>query len=401
MKNKQAALWLVVLASFALLASACGDDEPTTQASAETESAAEVSMMPGEGTSITMGRADWATGYFQAQVYKQMLEELGYEVSEPSDLELGPALAYLTMAQGDLDFWVNSWYPGHASWWIPPMPDDSLVGDHLTIIGNEMLEGGLQGYLITKSFADEHGITHLDQLNDDLAILTAYDADDQNPRDGVAQIYGCPESWTCDDIIESQIAFSGWDNIVQVKAGYDAMFAEAVAKVDKGEPAVIYTWTPSAYIAQLRPGDNVYWLAAEEVIDDSNPTGVEGGEGHDQRPGQANIGPDACPAAADAEACQLGWVAANIQVTANTEWMNANPYAAELFCAVQISVIDVTLASAAQSNAGEASTEDFIAGLAADWIVDNRTTVDGWLDRARNAPASPSCPDTVIPLQLQ
>ena len=118
-----------------------------------------------------------------------------------------------------------------------------------------MIAGGLQGYLITKSFADEHGITHLDQLNDDPAILAAYDAGDQNPGDGIAQIYGCADSWTCGNIIDSQIAFSGWENIAQVKADYDAMFVEAVAKADAGEPAVVYTWAPSAYIAQLRPGD--------------------------------------------------------------------------------------------------------------------------------------------------
>ena len=179
------------------------------------------------------------------------------------------------------------------------------------------------------------------------------------------------------------------------------MFAEAVAKADAGEPAVVYTWTPSAYITQLRPGDNVYWLAVEEVIDDSNPTGLEGGEGHDQRPGQANIGPESCPAAADAGTCQLAWVAADIQVTANTEWLNANPYAAELFCAVRLSVIDVSLANVEQSAAGDAATEAFIAGLAGDWIVANRSTVDGWLDQARNAPMEASCPDTTIPLALQ
>ena len=429
MRKKQAALWLAVLAAFALVASACGDDSDTTIATPTTQAPAdepavqepadepadepamdepadepameEMSMTPGEGTSITMGRADWTTGYFQAQVYKQLLEELGYEVSEPSELELGPSLAYLTMAQGDMDFWANSWYPGHVSWWLPEMPDGSLVGDHLTIVGNEMIAGGLQGYLITKSFADEHGITHLDQINDDPAILAAYDAGDQNPGDGIAQIYGCPDSWTCDNIIDSQIAFSGWENIAQVKAGYDAMFAEAVAKANAGEPAVVYTWTPSAYITQLRPGDNVYWLAAEEVIDDSNPTGLEGGEGHDQRPGQANIGPESCPAAADAGTCQLAWVAADIQVTANTGWINANPYAAELFCAVNLSVIDVSLANVEQSAAGDSATEDFIAGLASTWIADNRDTADGWLAQARNAPMTPSCPDTVIPLALQ
>ncbi len=450
MMKKRTLLWLALLAAFALFVAACGDDDSDTTTADSGDDMAddgddmaddgddmaddgddmaddgddmaddgddmaddgddmaddgddmeEVSMTPGEGSSITMARADWSTGYFQAQVYKQLLEELGYEVSEPSELELGPSLAYLGMSQGEFDFWVNSWYPGHVSWWVPELPDNSTVGDHLTIVGNEMVAGGLQGFLITKSFADEHGVTHLDQLNDDPDILAAFDADDQSPGNGVADIYGCTESWTCDNIIDSQIAFSDWTNIAQVKAGYDAMFAEAAIKADAGEPMVIYTWTPSAYITQLRPGDNVVWLAVEDVIDDSNPTGIEGGEGHDQRPGQANIGPDACPAAANADNCQLGWVAADILVTANTEWLNATPHAAELFCAVTLSVIDVSLANVDMSNAGDDATEDFIAGLATSWIADNRDQVDGWLDRARNAPAVPTCPDTPIPLALQ
>jgi len=137
------------------------------------------------------------------------------------------------------------------------------------------------------------------------------------------------------------------------------------------------------------------------VIDDSNPTGIEGGEGHDQRPGQANIGADSCPAAAGADTCQLAWVAADIQVTANTEWLSANPYAAELLCAVQLSVIDVSLANVEQNAAGDAATEDFIAGLASGWIAGNRAAADGWLDQARNAPMEPSCPGTTIPTALQ
>ena len=372
--------------------------EPTvTSLPTQEATATSVDILPGEGFSVLMARADWSTGYFQSHLYKQLLEELGYSVSEPSELELGPSLAYLRMSQGDVDFWVNSWYPGHVYWWAPELPDGSTVGDHLSIVGNEMVAGGAQGFLITKSFADEHGVTHLDQLNDDPAILAAFDTNDQSPGNGVADIYGCTDSWTCDNIIDSQIAFSDWTNIAQVKAGYDAMFAEATVKANAGEPMVIYTWTPSAYITQLRPGDNVVWLAVEEVIDDSNPTGLEGGEGHDQRPGQANIGPEFCPAAADAGTCQLGWVANNIQVTANTEWLNANPYAAELLCQVSLSVFDVSDANAT----GSFATEDFIAGQAADWIADNRALVDGWLEAARMPPMEPTCPDTIIPLEMQ
>ena len=157
MKSKQWFHWLAVVMVAALAAVSCGGDDA-------------------DDDTVVMGRADWSTGYFQAQVYKQLLEELGYTVSEPSDKELGPSLAYLAMAEGDMDFWANSWYPLHISWLKPELPDGSTVGDHVTVVGNEMLAGGLQGVLVTKSVADEYGITHLDQINDDPDILAVFDA---------------------------------------------------------------------------------------------------------------------------------------------------------------------------------------------------------------------------------
>ena len=42
-----------------------------------------VSLTPGDGVEVTMGRANWSTGYFQAELYRQLLTELGYNVSDP------------------------------------------------------------------------------------------------------------------------------------------------------------------------------------------------------------------------------------------------------------------------------------------------------------------------------
>ncbi len=404
---------LGLLAALMLVAAACGDsgegdgpaatDAPATTAAdtpATTAAPTGGDDMPGAGKTITMARADWSTGYFQAAVYRALLEELGYEVTDPSELELGPSLAYLSMAQGDFDFWVNSWYPGHISWWEPELPDGSRVGDHIVALGpapeaagefelnfrpapGELVAGGLQGYLMTKTFAEEYGLKTLDDLNNNADALAAFDAADPLPGNGIADIYGCQESWTCDNIITNQIAFSGWENIQQTIAGYDAMIAEAIAKANAGEPMVIYTWTPSAYITQLRPGDNVVWVGVEDVIDDSNPSGQEGGEGHDQRPGTANIGPEECPLAADLDTCQLGWIAADILVTANREWLDANPPAAKLLELVVLPIIDVSLANVEQ-DAGRNTNED-IQQLAAEWIEANRALVDEWLSAARAA----------------
>ncbi len=399
MKQNQFTKLLLLLAAFALFAAACGSDndedatEPAateeTQAPAPTTTEAmaeEMSMTPGDGVSVTMGRADWSTGYFQAELYRQLLQELGYTVSDPAELELGPNNAYIAMAGGDMDFWANSWYPGHSAWLAGELPDGSLVGDHVSKVGEEMVAGGLQGFLITKSFADEYGVYTMDDLNSNAEALAAFDATDPTPGNGIADIFGCPESWTCDNIITNQILFSGWDNLEQVIAGYDAMFTQAVDSANEGVPMVIYTWTPSAYITQLRPGDNVYWMGVESILDDSNPSGTEGGEEHSQRGedgsgGYAAIGPDQCPAAADNPdgLCPIGWIAADILVTANNDFLAANPAAHALLEEVQLSVIEVSLANVEQGEG--ASPSD----LATDWIANNRATADAWLDAARAA----------------
>ena len=267
-----------------------GDDHDHDEESAEM-------ALPGEGVTINMAKADWSTEDPNAYTIKAILEEMGYTVTDPKDIELGPANAFLAMAQGDADFWINSWMPGHSSWLANELPDGSTVGDHVSIVGEMMMAGGLQGYLITKSFAEEYGITSLDDFNSNAEAIAAYDAQDPVPGNGVADIYGCQESWTCDDIISSQIEFSGWENIEQTIAGYDANFAEAAQKADAGEPAIVYTWTPSAYITQMRPGDNALWLSVEDVIDDLERHAVghaELGERFDNRARQfADDGTDA------------------------------------------------------------------------------------------------------------
>lgn len=334
---------------------------------------------PGEGVVLRMARANWTTGYFQAALYRNLLQRLGYEVTDPADLELGPNLAYLGMAEGNIDFWVNSWFPNHNSWLQAHMPDGSTVGDHVSRIGFEMHKGALQGYVITKSFAEEYGIVTLDDLNDNPQALAAYDAQDTEPGNGVAEILGCPQSWTCDDVIQSQIAFSGWDNIAQVTAGYEAMFAEARARVEQGLPTVIYMWTPGSYISLLRPGDNVTWAGVEEVLDDSNPLGYDGGEGLDQRPGTAEIDPVACPDAAARGACQMGFAVADIVVTARNQVLADHPAAAKLFELVELNPVDVSL----QIVAGEEGAHP--EELAEQWVADHREQVDAWLAAARAA----------------
>ncbi len=407
MKTTKKGLWVALLAVVAMFAAACGSsvtdvasdaadaagdaagevadaaEEVAEEAMEEVDEAMEEEAPAADAGSLgsaTMGRANWSSGYVQAAILRDLLVEAGYEISEPADAEFAPDLGYQAMATGEIDFWANSWYPGHLSWWEGELPDGSQVGDNLERIeGSLMQGGGLQGMLVTKSWAEENGVLTLDQINDDEALWSQLDSD----GNGKGEFFGCPEDWTCDDIMASQIEFAGWDNLEQTQAGYDAMFAEFLTKAQAGEPAIIYTWTPTSYLAQAIPGETTMWLSVEEssVLDDSNPLGKEGGEAYCQRCGESigytGLGEDTC---LGSDGCQVGWEAADIEITANKAWIAENPVAREMFNQFKPPLIDLAIAGIAL-DASDGST-DAVNEIAAGWIADNRDLATSWVEAA-------------------
>ena len=340
------------------------------------EVAAAVNLTPGVGTSLTMCRANWASGYIQAEIVRQILQQAGYEVSDPSVIELGPSNAYTAMAEGSCDFWANSWYPGHFSWFENQLTDGSLVGDHVEAVPGLFQDSGVQGFLVTKSWAEANNVSTIDQINRDESLWSQFDSD----GNGKGEILGCPESWTCDDIIENQIAWGNgtepWDNMEETKAEYDALFAEMVNRVNAGEPGILYTWSPASYLTVLVPGDNVLWLSVEAVLDDSNPLGKEGGENHQQEEGFTAFGADMCT-----QPCQLGWSAADIQVSARTDMLDANDgFLRDLFPLIKPSILDISFLQVDQTD-GDGS-QAHVAELASGWMADNADHVDAWIAEA-------------------
>ena len=388
--SKRIMFLLAALLGFALVASACGSDSDdasssssaSSSATAEEEAAPETTEAAVEETAdeteeaasrgdVTMCRANWASGYIQAEIVRQVMQTAGYSVSDPSEIELGPSNAYTAMAEGACHMWANSWYPGHFSWYENELPDGSLVADHVMAVDGLFQDSGVQGFLLTKSWADDNNIVSIDQINADESLYSQFDSD----GDGVGEILGCPEDWTCDDIIENMIAFSGWDNFVETKAGYDALFAEFMNKVNAGEPAIIYTWTPASYVVQMVPGVDVVWVSVENVLDDSNPLGKDGGENHTQGEGFTGLGADECT-----QPCQLGWEAADIQVSARIDLLEGDPFLAALLPQIRPSILDISILQVDQTN-GDGS-EAHVQELAAGWMADNADTVAGWISAA-------------------
>ena len=142
--------------------------------------------------------------------------------------------------------------------------------------------------------------------------------------------------------------------------GYDATFADAVDRAGSGTPFIAYTWSPSFYTNHIGPGDQAMWLS----IDGGAPT---------------LLGTDVCTD----DPCNL-LITADIQVTANNDFLVENPAAATLLEQVKISVVDIALQNARYDTGGENTTAD-VNRHAAEWIADNRSTVDAWLAEARAA----------------
>jgi len=341
----------------------------------EAPAAPEVDLTPGEGVELTMCRANWASGYIQAEIVRQILQQAGFGVSDPSTIELGPSNAYTAMAEGSCDFWANSWYPGHFSWFENQLPDGSLVGDYVEAVPGLFQDSGVQGFLVTKTWAEDNNVSTIDQINRDESLWSQFDSD----GNGKGEILGCPESWTCDDIIESQIAFGNgtepWDNMEETKAGYDGLFAEMVNRVNAGEPGILYTWSPASYLTVLVPGVNVLWLSVEAVLDGSNPLGKEGGENHQQEQGFTDFGADMCT-----QPCQLGWSAADIQVSMRTDRLDENPFLRSLFPLIKPSILDISFLQVDQTD-GDGS-QAHVAELATGWMTENAEVVAGWIAEA-------------------
>ena len=360
-------------------ASAAQEQAADLQAAADARAAAEAFITPGAGTSVTQARATWSTGYMQAAIYNQLLEELGYDVSEPADNELANDIFHVSLAEGEVDFWVNGWIPNHLNFWDDELSDGSLIGDHIELVGTSLAGAGLEGFLTNKSLAEEHGFSTLGDINDSPELVALYDATDTVPGDGVVQVLSCPDAWNCAKIAAQTFEFNGWDNLEAVHAGYDAMFADALARSEDGDPFIAYSWSPSGYLTRLTPGDNAIWVSVGDVDAVLDGSTVDGFDFNDLPP--ASLGPEYCTG----DPCYTGWPSADIRVVANSDFVAANPAARSIFESVKIAVIDVALQNVDYSN-GEDTTAD-VNNHAALWIENNRAAVDEWLQAAREAAA--------------
>ena len=312
---------------------------------------------PGKGRNVLLAKPTWDTGWFQVEVYKTLLEELGYKIRRTMTLD-NPAF-YQSVGQGDVDMWVNMWWPNHESYADAYQPGAKLVG--------YVAKGGaLQGYLVSKDAAEKYNIKYLS----DMTRPEVKEAFDSN-GDGKADLVACPPGWGCENVIAHHMdAYNLKDHVNPIKANYAASMADALGKHKNGKPVFFYTWTPNWTVGLLKPGEDVVWIGVKET---RHPRGLKPEDTTAQGLG------DTCTI----DPCNLGWGVSDLRPIANKKFLEENPAVEVLLEETGIPIEDI-FAQNAKMFQGEDSRED-LARHAREWIEANRDRVDTWLAKARAA----------------
>ena len=311
--------------------------------------------LPGAGKSVRPARATWDTGWFQAEIYIKALERLDYVVERPVTLD--NRSFYDAVDKGEVEFWVNGWFPLHAE-----IHADSERKSRIT--GYVAKGGALQGYLIDKKTAIKHGITGLEDLKRS-EIRQLFDRD----GDGLAELVACPKGWGCEAVIDYHIKIYGLANHVgAIKSDYSESMTDTIARFRDGQPVLFYTWTPNWTVGLLRPGNEVLWI---EVPFQAIP----GGENLDE-----DVTTIAGVRGCVSDPCVLGWPINDIRPVVNERFLIENPAAWRLFKIVSIPLADISAQNARMAE-GENSDTDVIRH-ADEWIAANIETFEGWISQA-------------------
>lgn len=211
----------------------------------------------GQGKKVTIGYIPWDEGVASTFLWKELLEERGFEV-EAKQLDAGPL--YTSLASGDVDFQTDAWLPTtHAEYW-------KKYGDRLDDLGSwygpTSLELSVPSYM--------KGI-------DSLADLKGRSAEFGGKITGIESSAGMM------GLLKSKVLKDyGLDKEYEVvDSSTPAMLAELKRAYSKQEPVVVTLWSPHwAYsdyeLKKLKDpkgawgkGDGVHTVAREGFADDN------------------------------------------------------------------------------------------------------------------------------------
>jgi glycine betaine/proline transport system substrate-binding protein len=289
---------------------------------------------------------------FQTEIVNMGLEELGYDIQTPKELEY--ATMHTDLANGGIDFIADHWERLHSNFY------NNSGGDEKMERMGVLVDNVIQGYSIDKATAEKYNIRNLQDLQDP-EIAKLFDTD----GNGKANLTGCNPGWGCELVIEHHLDQYGLRDTVEHDQGqYFALIADTITRYEQGQPILYYTWTPLWVSSVLIRGQDVDWL---EVPYTSLPKE------------QGNISEETTTF----QGKNLGFAVDQIRILANQEFVDENVAATQFFELVEIPREDISAQNGKMRN-GEDSPQD-IERHAETWIKENQEQFDQWLLQAREA----------------
>jgi len=301
---------------------------------------------------IRSAHSTWIEESFQTNIVNIGLEKLGYKVEKPQQIEY-PAI-YISIANGDLEYSVIYYQPGHKKFFDNAGGEEKLEGVGI------LTPKGMQGYQIDKKTGEKYNITNIEQLKDP-EIAKLFDSD----KDGKANLVGCNPGWACELNIDHQIEAYGLQDTVEHNRGqYTVLLADAITRYQKGEPILYYAYNPHWISAVLKPEKDIIWL---EVPFTSLPESMKNLTQKDTSVDGKN----------------LGFPRTKQGIVANKKFLEANPVAKRWFELVEIPIEDMNVESL-RIKEGEDKPEDILRH-AQEWIKNHQQSYDSWLETARQS----------------
>lgn len=312
--------------------------------------------MPGQGKVIRFSRSNaLGASYIEDEIVIAAFEKLGYKVQ--MTVLVAPAF-YAAASQGDMDLTTSINWPQNQ------VPYEK-VKDKLALIGDgAIIGGGINGYLIDKKTADAHGITNIQQLKDP-KLAELFDPN----HSGKAELINCDPGWSCGDVVDYQMKTFGLDQTVHtVRGKYELLMADTFARAARGEPVLIYSWSPSWVVDTLQPGRDVVWVPTPfEAL----PTGVAA-------PGSALV-KDVVGCAGGQNPCRMVIGAWNYVSVGNRTFLAENPAVTKFLEQVRFPLSTWT---EWEGEIKKSHTDPDIKQDAMVWIAAHQQEFDQWVSNA-------------------
>lgn len=306
---------------------------------------------------VNMPYTAWKSGWFQAEIYKQLIEELGYTVNTSQKLEAD--VAYKQLESNQAQMWSNGWFP----------IDFTFIKNKakLSFEGEVLDQPILNGYLIDNKTAKTFNIRDISDFQDP-KIAQRYDFN----KNGKADLLGCQKDWHCHELIEYQLKkYNLSKTVEQLDGNYEEQIKIAQQRLKTSQPVLAYFWDTHHLVNEFQLSRLSFWLPLPEETfpEKSLYEGVH-----------SKIDSPHCLS----QPCFLGFPPSTIRPVLNKTFANHHTDIRQLLNIVRIPKKDIVYQNIRFAVHDENSAAQIKENVS-DWIALSRSKINRWIQKAKQS----------------